>query len=269
MPNDQSDGDGDGVGDACDNCPAASNPSQLLSTIGNRVWLDEDGNGVQDGAEPGFPDVSVALLDALDAVVDAGVTGGTGDYQFLACPGSYRVLFTAPAGTTFTGQDLGGDDTLDSDADLATGRSHLFSVGDAGVDTTVDAGLLCNAPSQAVVITQVTLSNDGNDYPTLHFQDPNDPAGVTGYNVYRTPDPGLPLASWTLLGSDISDEDGGTPDIQWTDSSGDNPPAGIWYYQVVAANSTCGLESPESAGTGGPGAGGSSGGDQDYRRRND
>jgi hypothetical protein len=243
--NDQTDTDGDGVGDGCDICPTAFNPSQQLSSIGDRVWLDLDGNGIQDGPEPGVQGVDVTLLDALDATVNTTSTGPTGSYQFLTCPGDYRVLFTAPSGTTFTAQDQGGDDAVDSDADVATGRSHLFAVGDAGVDASVDAGLLCSAPPQALVLTKVTLSNDANEYPTLHFQDPNDPALVSGYNVYRSADASLPLGSWSLVGAEITDEDGGTPDIQWTDSSGAAPPAGIWYYQVVAVNGACGLESPQ------------------------
>jgi hypothetical protein len=114
---------------------------------------------------------------------------------------------------------------------------------DAGVETTVDAGVACSAPAQTVFLPLVTLSGDGNDYPTLHFQDPNGPE-VTGYNIYRSADPSLAVSSWPQVGSDVSDEDLVTPDIQWTDTSGDMPPAGIWFYQIRAYNGSCGTESP-------------------------
>ena len=42
------------------------------ATIGNLVWLDENGNGLQDPSEPGFAGVDVQLLDG--ATVIATVT---------------------------------------------------------------------------------------------------------------------------------------------------------------------------------------------------
>src|SRR5690606_25987911 len=34
-----------------------------LASIGDRVWLDSNNNGVQDGGESGFPGITVNLLD--------------------------------------------------------------------------------------------------------------------------------------------------------------------------------------------------------------
>jgi hypothetical protein len=117
-------------------------------------------------------------------------------------------------------------------------------MGEGSVNIEVDAGLVCDGPDQALSLMTVTLSSDGNEYPTLHFQDPNDPGVVTGYNIYRSSDASLPVSSWSLLGSDVTDEDGLTPDIQWTDTTGDVAPTGIWFYVVRAVNSLCGGESP-------------------------
>jgi hypothetical protein len=86
------------------------------------------------------------------------------------------------------------------------------------------------------------MTVDGNGYSVLHFMDPNQPDQVTGYNVYRSPDPGLPHDQWTLLASDVIDMDEGTPNKQWVDTTGD---PGDWYYQVAAYNHHCAAETAE------------------------
>ena len=99
-------------------------------------------------------------------------------------------------------------------------------------------------PAMPVFISDVSLTADGNDYTILTFQDPNPPSQVTGYNVYRSSDAGLPPASWPLLASDVVDMDAGTPNNQWVDSSGDVSPGCVWYYQVTAFSSVCAAEGP-------------------------
>ena len=64
--------------------------------LGNRVWQDDDGDGVQDGGEPGLSGVTVQLLDAGGALVDSTLTGTDGFYSFdnLAA-GTYTVRVVA------------------------------------------------------------------------------------------------------------------------------------------------------------------------------
>jgi hypothetical protein len=101
----------------------------------------------------------------------------------------------------------------------------------------------CIVPDEPVWIYQVTLSvPDG--YPILHFQDPNQPGERTGYHIRRNDDPVPPKSTWPLVASNIVDMDAGTPNIQWTDTSGDVPPSGTWYYQVTAYNGICAAEGP-------------------------
>ena len=70
------------------------------------------------------------------------------------------------------------------------------------------------------------------------------PAAVTGYNIYRSEDPAVPSGSWPLVASNIVDMDEGTPNWQWIDASGDVSPSGIWYYEVYAYSAACGVEGP-------------------------
>jgi len=76
------------------------------SIIGDWVWEDLNGDGVQDAGEPGIDGVIVSLLDNLGVAaigadglaVPDQVTAGGGLYQFtLVAPGDYQVLFNLPA----------------------------------------------------------------------------------------------------------------------------------------------------------------------------
>jgi uncharacterized repeat protein (TIGR01451 family) len=69
-------------------------------SIGDFVWLDLNGDGVQDAGEPGMADVTVNLFDAgvngrcdpYDTVLDTQVTGADGLYLFDPLPvGVYCV----------------------------------------------------------------------------------------------------------------------------------------------------------------------------------
>ena len=60
--------------------------------IGDRVWRDDDGDGAQDGGEPGIHGVSVELVDVYGNVVATQSTGGDGDYLFTGVPpGTWTV----------------------------------------------------------------------------------------------------------------------------------------------------------------------------------
>src|SRR5262249_47585976 len=54
----------------------------LGGNIGDRVWLDADGNGLQDPGEPGLADVPVDLLDGYGGLVQWTTTDADGNYLF-------------------------------------------------------------------------------------------------------------------------------------------------------------------------------------------
>ncbi|MEM1181733.1 MAG: SdrD B-like domain-containing protein [Acidobacteriota bacterium] len=72
-----------------------------LATVGDRVWRDIDGNGVQNAGEPGLPGIAV-FIDDGDGVSGTVVTAGDGSYAFLDVPpGTYTLEVdpqTLPAG---------------------------------------------------------------------------------------------------------------------------------------------------------------------------
>ncbi|MEE9555165.1 MAG: SdrD B-like domain-containing protein [candidate division Zixibacteria bacterium] len=115
---------------------------QELAAIGDTVWIDENQNGLQDGGEPIFPDVTVNLYDCQDNFIATTVTDGDGFYIFdNLTPGDYYVEFIKPEGYDITLQDQGADDAIDSDADPITGKTVCTTLDPGEYDPTWDCGL--------------------------------------------------------------------------------------------------------------------------------
>jgi SdrD B-like domain len=119
----------------------------LPGAVGNFVWNDLDGDGIQDANEPGVAGVLVTLYDAANNPIGSAITDGSGAYLITNVPagtGYYVIFSNLPNGAVFTTQDQtagGGDDTNDSDANPTTGRTGSITVVAGEVNTTVDAGI--------------------------------------------------------------------------------------------------------------------------------
>jgi ELWxxDGT repeat protein len=155
-------------------------------TIGDRVWLDSNGNGVQDPGEPGVAGIVVEVMQSPDGIVGNGdefswgvtVTDSTGHYSLggLATGLNYYVTFRAPIGYSFTAARVGADGEIDSDADAA-GYTALFSFNDSSVNRVdIDAGLRGAALDcyYAFALAGATVSSSvidaaGNAYITGSF----------------------------------------------------------------------------------------------------
>ncbi|MCK5924023.1 MAG: hypothetical protein KAG66_24015, partial [Methylococcales bacterium] len=98
---------------------------QQLATIGDRVWEDLNGDGIQDAGETGVDNVTVTLYDINGGVLDTTTTSNGGQYSFTQLSaGNYVVGFSNfPAGYTLTDDNQGGFDGLDSNADPLTGNT--------------------------------------------------------------------------------------------------------------------------------------------------
>ena len=77
--------------------------SPILSSIGDRVWIDEDGDGNQDAGELGLAFATVTLRDGATHIVATAITGPNGSYSFgNLWPGTYTVTVTVPANLAAT-----------------------------------------------------------------------------------------------------------------------------------------------------------------------
>jgi LPXTG-motif cell wall-anchored protein len=108
--------------------------------VGDTVWNDLDGDGVQDAGEPGIGGATVRLTDLATGEVTTKTTDGDGKYLFAALEaGSYRTeLVVSSVGGTLT---TPGDFTIT----LAEGEARLdadFGVQDALPVTGFDLDIL-------------------------------------------------------------------------------------------------------------------------------
>ncbi|MDX2915825.1 SdrD B-like domain-containing protein [Streptomyces griseiscabiei] len=182
-------GKGNGLADlelVCDRAPVQ---------IGNRVWYDVNGNGIQEPSEPPVKGVKVRL-DTTSSLSDRGLTTATdanGEYYLGSAQGlkpntTYRVSFDyggvdtnalpgrpSRASLKWTVKDAGGNRAIDSDVD-GYGRTTV-RVGDPGhVNHTVDAGL-----TKSVRLTLVKLDKKSDKpLPGAVFELWQDTNGVRG-----------------------------------------------------------------------------------------
>ncbi|MDX2543454.1 SdrD B-like domain-containing protein [Streptomyces sp. WI04-05B] len=115
-----------------------------VNRLGDLVWYDTDGNGIQDRGEPGAKDVPVELSDpATGDMLRITRTDANGHYLFPALPdGRYKVCFRSPRGYLWTRQNAGatGDDSV---VDRTSGCSQPVILGPGNrQDLTLDAGLV-------------------------------------------------------------------------------------------------------------------------------
>ena len=163
------------------------------ASVGDRVWDDTDGDGVQDSGEPGLVGVTVTLLsdpdsDGLfDTTVSSIATTADGAYAFSNLPpATYRVVVTPPSGRTPTTPTavtvpLGAGQTVtDADVGLRASTAAPGSIGDRvwsdtdadGVQDGGEAGVngvtvTLRADddgdgSYETVVTSATTAGDGN-----------------------------------------------------------------------------------------------------------
>ncbi|MBX3678892.1 MAG: hypothetical protein KF710_01810 [Rhodocyclaceae bacterium] len=113
------------------------------ASIGDKVWVDSNANGVQDAGEVGKAGVTVELYTCVDempgTLVDTKVTDANGNYNFSGLmPGDYIVKFIAADGSVLSTANV-GDDAFDSDAG-ADGFTGCYTLTSGENNTTVDAG---------------------------------------------------------------------------------------------------------------------------------
>jgi serine-aspartate repeat-containing protein C/D/E len=127
----------------------------LTASIGDRIWYDNDADGIQDSGESGVAGVRIDLMDGANNKVGTTTTDSSGKYLFKdLAPGQYQVNIdesTLPTGYSFTASNQGNDDAKDSDIiDTAAypksyGRMEVTTLSAGENDLTWDAGIVRKA----------------------------------------------------------------------------------------------------------------------------
>ncbi len=205
------------------------------ASIGDRVWSDLNGDGVQDGGEVGIAGATVELYDASNNLVATTTTDSNGDYLFSdLVSGDYTVRVTAPGGWRATYDEDSGTTSPDSQTAVTvnSGDNHVTAdfgfepalavggtvwndqddndgsaVGDPGIaNVTVELWSVdANGDPLARLATTVSNANGGYLFNGLDAGDyviivPNSPPGFSR-SVAGNPDPD----------NDVDNDDNGGP----------------------------------------------------------
>lgn len=165
------------------------------ASVGDFVWEDLDGDGVQDPMEGGIEGVQVELYNDAMAFVSSTVTDVTGSYLFDNIqPGLYYIVFTAPGDYIVTDADQGGNDTQDSDIMnvIQPGATNIFNLNAGENDMDIDGGFYLPADIGDFV---------WNDLNENGIQDPGEP-GLEGVSV------DLRFGTFIVLETVVTDENG-------------------------------------------------------------
>ncbi len=132
--------------------------SEDPSTLGDRVWIDTNGNSEQDSDEDGLDGVIVVLYDTNNKLVATDTThtvdGKAGYYLFENIEsGSYYVNYKIDDNYQFVTANIGGNDARDSDVTntISDGSTNIFGINPGEFDLDIDAGIYIPADLSGVV----------------------------------------------------------------------------------------------------------------------
>jgi hypothetical protein len=113
--------------------------------LGDFVFRDTNGNGIQDAGEVGVAGVTVKLYDSANNVIATTATDANGMYMFgNLTAGNYTVEFvksTLGAGFNFSPQGAATTPDKDSDANVLTGKTGTITLTEGQTNNDIDAGV--------------------------------------------------------------------------------------------------------------------------------
>jgi len=140
----ETDPDGDGNADE----PGENDPTPVTfpaapnqAVIGDKVFIDANGNGIQDPGEAPVQGVTVEIRKTDGTGLIEVTTDEDGLWSAMVDPGEYDITFIPPAGFIFSPQNAGDDTEADSNVD-PSGETGTITVADGEINNSIDAGLV-------------------------------------------------------------------------------------------------------------------------------
>ena len=112
-------------------------------SIGGKVWLDINSDGIQDANETeGINHTTVNLYDKEGELLSTTKSNEEGQYGFSGLlVGEYVLEFVAHSSYTWSGKSRGEDFSLDSDVDVESHKTDLIVLKETDAKKAIDLGL--------------------------------------------------------------------------------------------------------------------------------
>ena len=225
------------------------------ASIGDNVFLDTAGTGIQSGvnAGPGVAGVTVDLENTSGTVLATTTTNSQGLYDFTnLTPGTYEVQFVTPSGYTLSPQTSIAND-LGSAPNQTTGITAPITLTSGENVTNIDAGLVPSSstgtttpsgPSISVikVPSSVVINNCGQVTYTI---DVTNTGNTNLYNPQVTDNIGTASQPDDITAKQILS---GGYNIGDTNHNGVFNPGETWQYTVTVSYQTSGTGQGGSGG---------------------
>ena len=206
--------------------PACIPDDPTRGRISGLVWNDQSGDGIQDRQEKAMAGVWVTLFNLDGTTAGAVQTDALGKYTFFnLVPGQFRVQFATPAGFEVTLQNVGTDDTIDSDISPLDGSTAWLTVNAGDHLTNENAGF--KPATQNLIGRQSSFDfevEQGEEFVALYFAH-NDGKNVDNYAIERSAN-GSEYEEISLLPSKGGRDAELYSDVDFAPATGDN------YYRV-------------------------------------
>ena len=142
-----------------------------LSGIGDFMWFDTNGNGLQDNGEIGVSNMQVKLYDSAGLNIATVTTNANGYYSFAGIlpANNYYVVFEKPVGYSFTTQNVGGIPAINNSKADNVGKSNSFTILANVNILNMDAGIKANGTTP-VRLLSFTGRIQSNNTALLNWQ---------------------------------------------------------------------------------------------------
>jgi hypothetical protein len=123
--------------------------------IGDYVWSDQNGDGIQNRGEPGVANAQVQLLNCSNQTLATTTTDTKGAYRFQQlAAGKYKIRFVLSSGYEFSPRKVASTSGgYDSNPDPSTGLTTCVSIADGQSRLGIDAGFVATDVDSAARIT--------------------------------------------------------------------------------------------------------------------